>query len=109
MLRLPIKEESGIALALAAIMIVLIGVLGAGLLAFVQRDLEAVIKVNQGQRAFEIGEAGVQVAKQQLLLEKRIGKYDVDTGTDPDYYGLARDVAGESRRLGGYTGGEGCS
>ena len=96
MFRLPVKEESGIALALAIIMIVLIGVLGAALLAFVQRDLEAVIKVNQGQRAFEIAEAGVQVAKQQLLLEKSIGEYDVDTGTDPDYYGSACDVAGES-------------
>jgi hypothetical protein len=96
MLRWILKEQSGIALALAIIMIVLIGVLGAGLLAFVQRDLEAVIKVNQGQRAFEIAEAGVQVAKQQLLLEKSIGEYDVDTGTDPDYYGSACDVAGES-------------
>jgi hypothetical protein len=91
-----VKEESGIALALAIIMIVLIGVLGTGLLAFVQRDLEAVIEVNQGQRAFEIAEAGVQVAKQQLLLERSIGEYDVDTGTDPDYYGSACDVAGES-------------
>ena len=91
-----VTEESGLALALAIIMIVLIGVLGAGLLAFVERDLEAVIEVNQGQRAFEIAEAGVQAAKQQLLLQKSIGDYDVDTSTDPDYYGSACDVAGES-------------
>ncbi len=91
-----VSEESGLALALAIMMVVLIGVLGAGLLAFVQRDLEAVIEVNQGQRAFEIAEAGVQAAKQQLLLEKSIGDYDVDTSTDPDYYGSACDVAGES-------------
>ena len=94
--RLPAKDESGLALALAVIVVVLVGVLGAGLLAFVQRDLEAVIKINQGQRAFEIAEAGVQVAKQHLLLDKSIGEYDVDTGTDPDYYGSACDVAGES-------------
>ena len=91
-----VKEESGLALALAIMMIVLIGVLGAGLLAFVQRDLEAVIEVNQGQRAFEIAEAGVQAAKQQLLLENSIGDYDVDASTDADYYGSACDVAGES-------------
>ncbi|MDQ5830259.1 MAG: hypothetical protein M3324_10470 [Actinomycetota bacterium] len=109
MFRLPVKEESGIALALAIIMIVLIGVLGAGLLAFVRRDLEAVIKVNQGQRAFEIAEAGVQVAKQQLLLEKSIGEYDVDTGTDPDYYGSACDVAGESASSEWSPEGEGSS
>ena len=96
MLRRLAEDESGLTLALAIIMIVLIGVLGAGLLAFVQRDLEAVIEVNQGQRAFEIAEAGVQVAKQQLLLEKSIGDYDVDASTDPDYYGSACDVAGES-------------
>ncbi len=94
--RRPAKDESGLALALAVIVVALVGVLGAGLLAFVQRDLEAVIKINQGQRAFEIAEAGVQVAEQQLLLEKSIGEYDVDPGTDPDYYGSACDVAGES-------------
>src|SRR3712207_2896119 len=109
MFRLPVKEESGIALALAIIMIVLIGVLGAGLLAFVQRDLEAVVKVNQGQRAFEIAEAGVQVAKQQLLLEKSIGEYDVDTSADPDYYGSACDVAGESESSEWSPEGEGSS
>ena len=91
-----IRGESGLALALAIIMIVLIGVLGAGLLAFVQRDLEAAIEVNQGQRAFEIAEAGVQVAKQQLLLKRSVGHYDVDTSTDPDYYGSTCDVAEES-------------
>jgi Tfp pilus assembly protein PilX len=95
MLRLA-RDESGVVLALAVIMIVLIGVLGAGLLVFVQRDLEAVIKVNQGQRAFEVAEAGVQVARQQLLVQKTIGRYDVDSSTDPDYYGSACDVAGES-------------
>jgi len=95
MLRL-VRDESGLVLALAVIMIVLIGVLGAGLLVFVQRDLEAVIKVNQGQRAFGVAEAGVQVARQQLLAQKTIGNYDVDSSTDPDYYGSACDVAEES-------------
>ena len=109
MLRWIVREELGIALALAIIMIVLIGVLGAGLLAFVQRDLEAVIRINQGQRAFEIAEAGVQVAKQQLLVEKSIGEYDVDTGTDPDYYGPACDVAGESESAEWSPEGEGSS
>jgi hypothetical protein len=104
-----VKDESGLALALAVIMIVLICVLGAGMVAFVQGDLEAVIEVNQGHKAFEIAEAGVQVAKHQLLLQKSIGEYDVDAGTDPDYYGSACDVAGESESSEWSQEGEGSS
>ena len=53
-------------LALAMIMIVIIGAMGAGLLAFVNRDLVTVVEENRGQRAFEMADAGVQVAKRQL-------------------------------------------
>lgn len=60
------KDESGVALGLAIIMIVLIGVMGAGLLVFVRNDLEAVVEVNQGQKAFEVADAGIQVGKRQL-------------------------------------------
>jgi hypothetical protein len=35
---------------------VLIGVMGAGLLVFVRNDLEAVVEVNLGQRAFNLAE-----------------------------------------------------
>jgi hypothetical protein len=62
-----LKDESGMTLALAIIMIVLIGVMGAGLLTFVSRDLNTVVEVNQGQRAFEIADAGINAAKRQLI------------------------------------------
>ena len=71
-----IRDESGVAMGLAVIMIVLIGVMGAGLLVFVRNDLEAVVEVNQGQKAFEIAEAGVQVAKTQQLSDVVRTHYD---------------------------------
>jgi len=60
------KDESGMTLGLALIMILLIGVMGAGLLTFVSGDLNAVIEVNRAQRAFEMADAGVAAAKRQL-------------------------------------------
>lgn len=87
-----VKNESGIALPLAVIMIVLIGVMGAGLLVFVRNDLEAVIEVNQGQRAFNVADAGVQVAKQQLLGDKYPAHYDVDDAASSINFGAACNV-----------------
>lgn len=62
-----VKEEAGMTMGLAVIMIVLIGVMGAGLLTFVQRDLENVVEVNRGQKASEVSDAGIQAARRQLL------------------------------------------
>lgn len=70
------RDERGMVMGLAVIMIVLISVMGAGLLVFVNRDLEAVVEVNQGQKAFEIAEAGVQAAKQQILSDNIRQHYD---------------------------------
>lgn len=70
------KEEVGVALPLAVIMIVLIGVMGAGLLTFVRNDLEAVVEVNQGQLALETADAGVKAAKNQLIAVPGPTKYD---------------------------------
>ncbi|CAN5697934.1 hypothetical protein BH24ACT22_BH24ACT22_19360 [soil metagenome] len=53
-------------MGLAVIMVLLVGVMGAGLLVFVRNDLEAVVEVNQGQKAFDMADAGVQVAKRHL-------------------------------------------
>ncbi len=61
-----LDDESGMTLPLAMIMIVLMGVMGAGLLAFTNRDLNTVVEENRGQRAFEMADTGVQVAKRQL-------------------------------------------
>jgi hypothetical protein len=80
-----LKDESGMALALAVIMIVLIGVMGAGLLVFVRNDLQAVVEVNQGQRAFETAEAGVQAARRQLLTDATETNYDSDPAGNTDW------------------------
>ena len=66
MIRRHLSEERGVALGLAILMVVLIGVMGAGLLTFVATDLQAVVQVNRGQQAFELAEAGIEVAKAHL-------------------------------------------
>jgi len=68
-------------MGLAVIMIVLLGVMGAGLLAFVSTDLNTVVEANRGQRAFEMADAGVQAAKRQLREDPEPLHYD---GADVD-------------------------
>jgi hypothetical protein len=46
--------------------VVVIGVMGAGLLTFVSADLQAVVTVNRGEQAFQLAEAGVEVARAHL-------------------------------------------
>lgn len=104
-----IRDESGIALGLAVIMIVLIGVMGAGLLVFVRNDLEAVIEVNNGQKALDIADSGVQVARQQILSNKVPGNYDVDTSADEDYVAANCHVSGDSKDSEWSLEGEGSS
>jgi hypothetical protein len=65
-------------LALALIMIVIIGAMGAGLLAFVNRDLYTVVEENKGQRAFEMADAGIGAAKRQLASSVDRTIYDGD-------------------------------
>lgn len=86
-----VREESGVALGLAIIIIVLVGVMGAGLLVFVRNDLEAVVEVNQGQRAFNLADAGVQAARRELLSQPAADLYD---GESTDNSGWA--YAGQS-------------
>lgn len=83
MFRRLIREESGIALGLAIVVVVLIGVMGAGLLVFVSSDLEAVVEVNQGQVAFETADAGLKAAHRHLL-----------GGSDPVEYDGVNDPTG---------------
>ena len=61
-----LREERGMVLGLAIIVVVVIGVMGAGLLTFVSADLQAVVAVNRGEQAFELAEAGVEIAKAHL-------------------------------------------
>jgi hypothetical protein len=53
-------------MVLGLAIIVVIGVVGAGLLTFVSADLQAVVVVNRGEQAFELAEADVEVAKTHL-------------------------------------------
>src|SRR5215218_6782131 len=75
-LRRLVKDEAGMTMGLAVIMIVLLGVMGAGLLTFVSRDLHVVIEENRGQRAFEIADAGIAAAKRQLASGVETKQYD---------------------------------
>jgi hypothetical protein len=61
-----LRDESGMTMALAIMMILIMSVMGAGLLTFVTRDLNTVLEVNRGQRAFEAADAGVGAAGRQL-------------------------------------------
>lgn len=78
-------------MGLAIIMIVLVGVMGAGLLTFVRRDLEAVIESNRGQKATEVADAGVQAAKRKLIENSFPNQYN-----DPATYSPASDAANNS-------------
>src|SRR5215210_4362878 len=84
MTRRLVRDESGVALGLAIIMIVLIGVMGAGLLVFVRNDLNAVVEVNQGQKAFEAADAGVHAAKTQQLSDVNRKHFDKSYTNDCD-------------------------
>lgn len=85
-----LRDESGVAMGLAVILVVIIGVMGAGLLVFVHNDLEAVVEVNQGQRAFEMADAGVQAAEQQLDEDRSAESYD-DDNTDESNWSHGND------------------
>jgi Tfp pilus assembly protein PilX len=87
-----IKEEAGMTMGLVVIMIVLIGVMGAGLLTFVQRDLESVVAVNQGQRAFDVADAGVQAAEMHLNFDNIEAHYDIDDPANTLLYDANCDV-----------------
>ena len=63
------REEKGMALGLAIIVVVIVGVMGAGLLTFVSTDLQAAVQVNRGEQAFELAEAGIEVAKAHLATD----------------------------------------
>lgn len=79
------KDQSGAALGLAIVMILLISVMGAGLLTFVMTDLQSVTEANRGQRALDMAEAGVQAARTKLLAEAYPSSYDADNTSNPDY------------------------
>ena len=93
MIRSFARDESGMAMALTIFMVLLIGVMGAGLLTFVMSDTKSVIEVNKGQKAMDIAEAGVQAAKAHLRVDSFRQHYDTVTT-------VANDCA-EGPRVGG--------
>ena len=78
MIRRLLSEERGMALGLAIIVVVTVGVMGAGLLTFVATDLEAVVAVNRGEQAFELAEAGIEVAKAHLASDSSPADWSSD-------------------------------
>ncbi len=82
-----IRDESGMTMGLVVIMIVLIGVMGAGLLTFVTTDLRSMAQTNRGQQALQIADAGVEAAKQQLISDDAArDSYDGGAGDRPWSY-----------------------
>jgi hypothetical protein len=73
-----VKDESGMTLGLAMMMILLMSVMGAGLLTFVSRDLNVLLEDNRAQRAFEVADAGVGAAGRQLAANVVREDYDGD-------------------------------
>lgn len=79
MFRSLLRNEKGMALGLAVIVVALIGVMGAGLLVFVRADLGNVIESNQGQNALNLADAGAQAAKAHLMTEAEAVRYNGTT------------------------------
>src|SRR5215216_6337363 len=95
------KGESGVVMVLVVILVVLIGVMGAGLLVFVRSDLEAVVKVNQGRRALNLADAGVQAARRQLRSDAQPDHYDSNSANNVEWAHVAPvgDTAGKTLTL----------
>ena len=78
-------DESGVALGLAVILVVLIGVLAAGFLAVVRSDLLSTISANHGQRAFDLADAGTRAAAARLRFDADPGHYDADASENSEW------------------------
>jgi hypothetical protein len=95
------RDESGVALGLAVIVVILVGVLAAGLLAVVRADLEGAVQTNRGQRALHLADAGAQAAEAQLRADAAPENYDAEVAENS---GWARvppdgDAPGETLAL----------
>ena len=79
------RDESGVALGLAVILVVLMGVLAAGFLAVVRSDLLSTISANHGQRAFDLADAGSRAAAAHLRSDAAPEHYDVDASENSEW------------------------
>lgn len=93
------RDETGAALGLAVILVVLIGVLAAGLLAVLRSDLEGVIQANRGQRALQMAEAGAQAAAARLRADATPEHYDADGADNSDWARVPPDGGAPGKTL----------
>jgi hypothetical protein len=92
-----------VALGLAVIVVVLMGVLAAGLLAVVRADLEGAVQTNRGQRALHLADAGAQAAAARLRADATPGHYDADPADNSGWAHVSPngDAPGETLTPGG--------
>jgi hypothetical protein len=113
----PLRDETGTTLGLTIMVVVVLGVLGAGLLVLVQSQLAATARSYGGQRALALADTGVQAAKRELLTAPHPGSYDGENvgtrsesawsyasppatcGRPPQGSGLCIDVDGDHVRV----------
>lgn len=93
------RDESGMALALAVIVVVLVGVLAAGFLAVVRSDLRSTISANHGQRAFDLADAGAQAAAARLRSDADPEHYDANTSDNTEWAYVSPDGAPPGKTL----------
>ena len=79
------RDESGMALGLAVVVVVLVGVMAAGFLAVVRSDLESTVSMNRGQNAFDLADAGAQAATTQLRSDPNPRHYDDDPDENSEW------------------------
>lgn len=93
------RDESGMVLGLAVILVLLIGVMAAGFLTLVRSDLEATILANRGQQAFALADAGAQAAIAQLRSDPQPEHYDGDRAKNSRWAYVAPDGSAPGRVL----------
>lgn len=85
------RDESGVALGLAVIVVVLVGVLAAGFLAVVRSDLLSAISANHGQRAFNLADAGAQAATARLRSDADPEHFDANAPDNTEWAYVSQD------------------
>lgn len=95
----PWRDEAGIALGLAVVLVVLIGVLAAGVLAVVRSDLLSTISANHGQRAFDLADAGSRAAAAHLRSDAAPNHYDANASENSEWSHVSPDGDPPGKKL----------
>ena len=94
-----LRDESGAALGLAVILVVLIGVMAAGLLTVLRASAEGTIQANRGQRAFAVADAGAQAAAARLRADATPEHYDATPADNSEWSYLPSGGAERAKTL----------